>query len=115
MPRNSAYTRYEAMTRFKTFSSAACGNDLEQFERLVNDWLAAEQPRLQHVAQSALGAHLVVSFVYLDGSEEAGAAAEAAVEAVAVPEVFEPTHADTDLDLDPHDPPSHLPEVELPY
>ncbi len=110
---HGAYTRYEAMTRFKTFSSAACGDDLEQFERRVNGWLAAARPRVQHVAQSALSAHLVVSFVYLDGPEEAGAAAEAAGEAVDVPEVFERTLADTDLD--PQDPPSPLPEVELPY
>ena len=103
------------MTRFKTFSSAPCGDDLEQLDHLVNEWLAAERPRVQHVAQSALGAHLVVSFVYLDGAEEADVAAEAAGEAFAVPEVFERTLADTDLDLDPQDPPSPLPEVELPY
>ena len=94
--------------RFKAFSSASCGDDIGKLERMINDWLESAHPAVRHMAQSAFGAHLVVSFVY-DSGESRVAVAE---RAVAVPEIFEQDLQDTELD------PMEiviLPEAELPY
>ena len=96
------------MLRFKSFSSAACGDDVMKFERMVNDWLAAAQPQIRHMAQSSLGEHLVLSFVYDEGHAKAALAEHA----VAIPEVFEEQLQDTELDPMELLP---LPLAELPY
>lgn len=94
--------------RFKSFSSASCGDDVTKLERLVNDWLEAARPHIHHMAQAPLGEHLILSFVY----DDAHAHTAVAQHAVAVPEVFEEELQDTELD------PMEvltLPEAELPY
>jgi len=94
--------------RFKVFSSASCGDDIGKLERMINDWLESAHPAIRHVAQSSLGTHLVVSFVF----DDAGAHVAVAERAVAVPEVFEQDLRDAELD------PMEiviLPEAELPY
>jgi hypothetical protein len=95
------------MQRFKMFSSASCGDDLQQLERLVSEWLSTEQPRVHHVAQSAYGPHLVVSFLCTGHADE-----DAGGEAAAVPDVFDRIveQAETE-DAEP----APLPEVDLPY
>jgi hypothetical protein len=99
------------MQRIKIFSSASCGDDLAQLERLVNDWLAATTGRAVQIVQSAQGEHLVITVVFAEGDEETAQPAEAAVE---VPEVFERTLGDATLDPEgPAEQP--LPELELPY
>lgn len=95
------------MQRFKTFSSQSCGDDVARLERMINDWLESAKPRIAHMAQSALGTHLVVSFVY----EDPHAHVAVAERETAVPQVFE--HDLQDTDLDPAD--TLLPDVELPY
>jgi hypothetical protein len=96
------------MLRFKSFSSAACHDDLIKLERLINDWLETAQPHIQHIAQSPLGEHLVLSFVF----DDAHAHVALAERAVAVPEVFEEELQDTELDPMEVLP---LPQAELPY
>jgi hypothetical protein len=95
------------MQRFKSFSSQSCDDDLARFERMVNDWLESAKPRILHMAQSALGAHLILSFIY----EDPHARVAVAERETAVPHIFE--HDLQDTDLDPADVP--LPDVELPY
>ena len=95
------------MQRFKSFSSQNCGDDVARFERMVNDWLESARPHILHMAQSAFGTHLVLSFVY----EDEHAHVAVAERETAVPQVFE--HDLQDADLDPADVP--LPDVELPY
>jgi hypothetical protein len=96
------------MLRFKSFSSAACGDDVTNLERLVNDWLMVAHPQIQHMAQSSLGEHLVLSFVY----DDAHAQVALAEHAVAIPDVFEEQLQDTELDPMEVLP---LPLAELPY
>jgi hypothetical protein len=96
------------MLRFKSFSSASCGDDMSKLEHTVNDWLTSKRPHIRHMAQSPHGAHLVISFVYDDGQF----AAALAEHAVAVPEVFEQEMQDAELDPLEIIP---LPEAELPY
>ena len=98
------------MQRLKVFNSASCGDDLAQFERLVDDWLVAEQPLVQLMTQSALGTHIVLSVLYMVNDLDASQASEAVV----VPDVFECTLEDADLDPDDASDIA-LPEVELPY
>ena len=98
------------MQRFKTFSSASCDDDFQRLAEIINAWLAAEHPQVHFMAQSALDSHLVVSFIYAAGFVEERYAAEAA----AVPDVFERTLED--MELDPADSVTlPLPEIELPY
>ncbi len=97
------------MPRFKAFSSAICGDDVGQLERLIGEWLMTARPRISLMAQSAHGAHLVISFVYdASGVEEGGA------HATAVPDAFERTMEDSDLNPAGADS-GQLPEAELPY
>ena len=99
------------MQRVKIFSSAAYDDDLSQLERAIGEWMGAASGQIQFMAQSALGAHLVVTFVYVEAGAEAAVTAAGAVE---VPEVFERTLDDATLDPErPDDRP--LPELELPY
>jgi hypothetical protein len=102
------------MFHYKGFDSASVGDDLARLEAAVNEWMRQQQPRIRLMAQSPRGEHVVVSFVYeLGGDAERHLAAQ-----VAVPEVFERTMEDADLDLE--DEPDEveapgLPEAELPY
>lgn len=96
------------MLRFKSFSSRQCDGDVTRLERLVNGWLEAANPHIQHMAQSSQGEHLVVSFLYDDMHGHVAVAAHE----VAIPEVFEQDLQDSELD--PAETPP-LPDVELPY
>lgn len=99
------------MLRYKAFDSAACDDNVPRFERMVNDWLESEKPRILHVVQSSFGAHVVVSVVYEAGVDHAHARVEVAA---AVPEVFENSMNGADLDPNEVELPM-LPEAELPY
>lgn len=99
------------MQRVKIFSSAAYDDDLSQLERAIGEWMGAASRQIQFVAQSALGAHLVVTLLYVEADMQAVGTAAATAE---VPEVFERTLEDATLDPErPDDRP--LPELELPY
>lgn len=99
------------MQRFKTFSSAMCEGNLAKLEHLVGTWLAHERPRILHMAQSPFGPDLVISFVY----EQSGVAEQlATAEAAAVPNAFDRSFANGDLNPQEAEIPP-LPEAELPY
>ncbi len=98
------------MPQYKAFSSATCGDDLARLEHAINHWMESEQPRIYLTTQSPFGSHLVVSFLY-DLSDVADTGMTAVT---AVPEVFERTMEDTELDPEEHEP-AQLPEAELPY
>jgi len=98
------------MQRLKIFNSASCGDDLDQFGRLVEAWLVTEQPTVQLMGQSALDTHLILSVLYMEHGQDGESAAEAA----SVPDVFERTLDDAYLEPDDSFD-SPLPEVELPY
>lgn len=99
------------MQRIKIFSGAAYRDDLGQLERAIDEWIAGESRQVHFVAQSAVGAHLVVTIVYADADPETPRTAAGAVD---VPAVFERTLEDTGLDPErPDDRPP--PELELPY
>ncbi|HEY7984720.1 MAG TPA: hypothetical protein VID73_11165 [Ktedonobacterales bacterium] len=98
------------MFRYKGFDSAQVGGNLARLEAVVNDWMQAEHPRIRLLAQTPRGDQVFLSFVYEDGSDSERRSARAAT----VPEVFETTLDDSDLDPDEMDDP-RLPEAELPY
>ncbi|HEV2235289.1 MAG TPA: hypothetical protein VGR57_01395 [Ktedonobacterales bacterium] len=98
------------MFRFKGFDSAQVGGNLARLEAVVNDWMQAEHPRIRLLAQTPRGDQIFLSFVYEDGADVEQRMARAAT----VPEVFETTLDDSDLDPDELDDP-RLPEAELPY
>jgi len=97
------------MQRIKAFSTQMAGSDLAQFEQLVNDWLASDQPQLVQMTQSAFASDLALIFLYEadQGEQEERMSAHAAV-----PKIFETGLQDTDLD--PLDEPE-FPDAELPY
>ena len=112
------------MFRYKGFSSAAFGDDVQRLESCVNEWMVQQQPRIRMVAQSPHGDHFVLSFVYEDSTDSGHQLATQ----IAVPEVFERTMEDTALDPQELDPDAdlenevevdfddiRLPEAELPY
>jgi hypothetical protein len=105
------------MYRYKGFDSATFGDDIERLECKVNEWMQQQRPRIRLMTQSPRGQHIVLSFVYEENSDSEGQLSRK----VAVPEVFERTLEDAELDpedseLDPEsvDAPG-LPEAELPY
>jgi hypothetical protein len=97
------------MQRIKTFSTQMAGSDLVQFEQLVNDWLATDQPQLVQMTQSAFANDLALIFLY---ESEQGEREERMSAHAAVPKIFEAGLQDTDLD--PLDEPE-FPDAELPY
>lgn len=103
----------QPVQRFKAFDSAAFGDDIAILERGINDWLSTARPHVQMLAQSTQGSHLVISMLYTDG-DDSGEAVAVATESVAVPDVFERTLEDSDLDPTDETLPA-LPEAELPY
>lgn len=99
------------MQRMKLFNSAACADDLALLERMINEWIAAEHPRIASMTQSQFGSHLVICLIYTRTAEGDGQQAQAST---AVPDIFERTMEDTDLD--PNDEADRpLPQAELPY
>ncbi len=98
------------MFRYKGFDSAQVGGDLARLETVVNEWMQMQRPRIRCLAQSARGDQVFLSFVYEEGSDVERRMART----TAVPEVFEATAEDLDLDPDEMDDP-RLPEAELPY
>jgi hypothetical protein len=98
------------MFRYKGFDSAQVGGDVARLEAIVNEWMQAQRPRIRLVAQSPRGNQVLLSFVYEDGSDVARDQARAA----AVPEAFEATLEDLELDPDEVED-LRLPEAELPY
>lgn len=109
------------MPRYKAFSSASDVTALARMEREINEWMEREHPRILQMAQSAsddartTGMNLmnvVVSFVYDNGDGESLGAATASA---AVPDVFERTLEDAELDPTVDEDNVLLPEAELPY
>lgn len=100
------------MPRYRAFSSASSGGDLARMEQDINEWMAQVNPRVLWMAQCAIGANLVVSFVFDHDTAQAGAATTATA---AIPDVFERTLEDADLDPSTSDEDAVLPEAELPY
>ena len=98
------------MFRYKGFDSAQVGGDLARLEAIVNEWMQVQRPRIRLLAQSPRGDQIFLSFVYEEGSD----VERDRVSTAAVPEVFEATLEDLDLDPDEVDDP-RLPEAELPY
>jgi hypothetical protein len=98
------------MFRYKGFDSASVGGDLARLEAIVNDWMQQQHPRIRMMAQSPHGEHFVVSFVYEVNSDSEQHLAHK----VAVPEVYERTLDEAELDPEDLDD-AGLPEAELPY
>jgi hypothetical protein len=98
------------MFRYKGFDSAAFGDDLQRLEASVNEWMDKQRPRIRMMSQSPRGEHLVVSFVYENNNDSELRLSQRAT----VPEVFERTLDDADLDPQEVDD-TGLPEAELPY
>ena len=98
------------MFRYKGFHSASVGGDVARLELAVNDWMQKYHPRIRMMAQSSSGEHVVLSFVYEDSTDSEQHKARK----VAVPEVFERTLDDAELDPEDVDD-TGLPEAELPY
>lgn len=100
------------MAQFRAFTGMSSPDGVAQLEFAVNEWLTGEQPRILFMSQSPFGSALVVSFLYEAGR---GAAALAEAEhAAEVPEIFERTMRETELDPS-EDVEMPLPEAELPY
>jgi hypothetical protein len=97
------------MQRIKVFSTQMAGSDLTQFEQIVNDWLAADQPQLMQMTQSAYANDLALTFLYEAGQNEQEERMSAHA---AVPKIFETSLQDADLN--PQDDPE-FPDAELPY
>lgn len=98
------------MFRYKGFHSASGGGDVARLELAVNEWMQKFHPRIRMMAQSSSGEHFLLSFVYEDSTDSEQDWARK----VAIPEVFEQTLEDTELDPEDVDD-TGLPEAELPY
>lgn len=98
------------MTAYKLFSSESVADDLARFEQMVDDWLREQEPRIVGLTQSTLGTHLILSIVYELGGDET----MVDVEEAEVPEVFERTMEQANLDPTATSE-ALLPEAELPY
>lgn len=98
------------MFRFKSFDSASCGDNLERLEATINEWMRLQHPRIRLMTQSPRGSHVLLSFVY----EESADSAQPLVRKAAVPEVYERSLDESDLDPQDEDD-AGLPEAELPY
>jgi len=97
------------MQRFRAFNSATWDDDVIRLEGAINAWLGSDHPHIHMMAQSSLGEHLIVSFVYADNFQMATTA-----EAAAVAEVFERELDNATVDRE-GDLVITLPMVELPY
>lgn len=109
------------MPRYKAFCSASDVTALTRMEHEINEWMEREHPRILHMAQSASDnarttgmnlMHVVVSFVYDSNEIESLGTATATT---SVPDVFERTLEDADLDPATDSDNVLLPEAELPY
>ena len=83
---------------------------MARLELAVNDWMEKYHPRIRLMAQSSSVEHFVLSFVYEDSTDSDHQMARK----VAIPEVFERTLEDAELDPEDVDD-TGLPEAELPY
>lgn len=101
------------MLHYKAFTSAVCNDDVAALEQLVNEWLEHAQPYVHSMAQSQLGEHLVLSFLFEE--DDARDTRKATAVAIATPDIFE--EALRDAELDPADElfVTLLPHAELPY
>ncbi|HEY7779896.1 MAG TPA: hypothetical protein VIC85_06765 [Ktedonobacterales bacterium] len=110
------------MYHYKGFDSATFDDDMARMESTVNEWMRGHHPRIRMMTQSPRGTHIVLSFVYEEHNDSEGQLASK----VAVPEVFERTLEDADLDPQEVEDPEDLddmddielpglPEAELPY
>ncbi len=88
------------MYRFKAFDSRDGAGDIESLETRVNVWIEQERPRIRLMSQTPVGNHIVLSFVFEVASDIEDQVAKAAT---VVPDVFQETMEDTQLD--PADPP----------
>ena len=109
------------MARYKIFSTALEVAALARMEREINEWMERERPRILHMAQSAnvraTGtslADVVVSFVYDSGGIDS-LGTTTATASTSVPDVFDRTLEDADLDPNADEDDVLLPEAELPY
>lgn len=98
------------MFRYKGFDSSAFGDDVQRLEASVNDWMEKRHPRIRMMTQSPRGEHILLSFVYEEGTDSERPLAKK----VAVPDIFERTMEDAELDPEDVDD-TGLPEAELPY
>jgi hypothetical protein len=98
------------MVQYKGFDSAACADNMAQFEVLVNDWLRQHHLHIRLMTQSARGEHVVVSFLYEDGADTQRPTARASMS----PEMFDSQDDDEEYGVETPDD-GGLPEAELPY
>lgn len=101
------------MLHYKAFTSAVCNDDVAALEQIVNEWLEQEQPYVHSMAQSSLGAHLVLSFLFEE--DDTNEMRRASAVATAAPDIFEEALRDTDLDPADELFVTLLPHAELPY
>ncbi len=101
------------MLHYKAFNSAICNDDVAALEQLVNAWLEQEQPYVHSMAQSSLGEHLVLSFLFEEDTTRD--AQKSAAVAIANPDIFAEALRDTDLDPADELFVTLLPHAELPY
>lgn len=98
------------MLRVKVFSSATHAPDCHILEQVINAWVDADRPLIRQMAQSATAERVVITFLYESGQNDAPSRAASA----AVPEAFERSLDDAELDP-ADDEPALLPDAELPY
>jgi hypothetical protein len=101
------------MQRFRAFTSASWDDDLGGMEKAINGWLESDHPQIHMMAQSSLGEHLIVSFIYADNFQMATAR-----EAATVAEVFERQLQETGFEEEQEEEVDLgiiLPVMELPY
>ncbi len=98
------------MAQIKVFNSAATGGDLDALADTVNAWLEAERPHITHFAQTTLLNDLILTFIF---ELATGDAQETLAEAADVPQIFEQSL--DQAELDPTSDTPLLPEAELPY
>jgi hypothetical protein len=97
------------MYRFKLFCATDRGG-LVKLESEINGWLEKVQPSVRQMSQSGTAEWLIVTFLY----EENHRGAQMHMTSAAVPEAFE--RSLDDLELDSADEPTTLlPDAELPY
>lgn len=101
------------MLHYKVFSSAACNDDVAALEQIVNEWLGREQPYVHSMAQSSLGEHLALSFLFED--DDTHDTQKTTAVAIANPDIFAEALRDTDLDPAEELFVTLLPHAELPY
>lgn len=98
------------MYRFKTFDSRDGVGDIAALEARVNTWIEHEHPRIRLMCQTPIANHILLSFVFEVATDIDDQIAKAAT---AVPDVFQETLEETELD--PSEPPPINGEINMPY